>query len=433
MASSTTTSSMGLVLPVAGPQGTTGPDWGNLLIAALVALDSHDHSSGRGVKIGPSGLNINADLGYNQKNATDLRTVRFYNNTSAVNATSDASCVYVKNGDLYFNNSSGTAIQLTSSGAINVASLGTITGDYSTSSANLSYNNTTKVFTFTQSSGVTAKLAGADISIYEAVSSGNAVTLKVPTGLASSYSLTFGAALPSAAQLISISAAGVLSYTTAATDMITDNAVTDAKVRQSSGLSVLGRSANTTGNIADITAGTDGYVLRRSGTTIGFGTVATAGIADNAITQAKRSLRSTGTTVGAGGLAISASCGSYSTSSTSYVDVTNLSITITTLGNPVHLELKPTSSTSGLYITAAGGSGPGAFGYLKFVRDSTDVSEEGIFGTTGAGICNTGMLGALDTPAAGTYTYKVSVKCTATATSPVFHVDNAKLYVWEMF
>lgn len=53
------------------------------------------------------------------------------------------------------------------------------------------------------------------------------------------------------------------------------------------GLSVIGRSANTTGQSAAITAGTDAYVLRRSGTSIGFGQVATGGIADDAVTNAK--------------------------------------------------------------------------------------------------------------------------------------------------
>ena len=65
------------------------------------------------------------------------------------------------------------------------------------------------------------------------------------------------------------------------------NAVTDAKFRQSAGLSVVGRSANSTGNVADITAATDGHILRRSGTTLGFGTIATAGITDAAVTYAK--------------------------------------------------------------------------------------------------------------------------------------------------
>ena len=52
---------------------------------------------------------------------------------------------------------------------------------------------------------------------------------------------------------------------------IVGNSVTDAKIRQSAGLSLLGRSTNTTGNIADITASLDHQVLRRSGTSIGFG------------------------------------------------------------------------------------------------------------------------------------------------------------------
>jgi hypothetical protein len=51
------------------------------------------------------------------------------------------------------------------------------------------------------------------------------------------------------------------------------NKITDAKLRQSSGLSVIGRSANSTGNVADITAASDGQVMRRSGTSIGFGAV----------------------------------------------------------------------------------------------------------------------------------------------------------------
>lgn len=65
------------------------------------------------------------------------------------------------------------------------------------------------------------------------------------------------------------------------------NSITNTMLRQSVGLSLLGRSANTMGDIADITAANDGEVLRRSGTSIGFGAVATAGIANSAVTYAK--------------------------------------------------------------------------------------------------------------------------------------------------
>jgi hypothetical protein len=69
--------------------------------------------------------------------------------------------------------------------------------------------------------------------------------------------------------------------------LLNADVVTDAKLRNSAALSVIGRSANTAGDPADIAAGTDGHVLRRSGTALGFGTTATAGIADNAVTNAK--------------------------------------------------------------------------------------------------------------------------------------------------
>lgn len=63
---------------------------------------------------------------------------------------------------------------------------------------------------------------------------------------------------------------------------IVANAVIDTKLRQSAGLSVIGRSANTTGNVADITAASDGQALRRSGTSIGFGAIDLSSV--NAIT-----------------------------------------------------------------------------------------------------------------------------------------------------
>lgn len=63
---------------------------------------------------------------------------------------------------------------------------------------------------------------------------------------------------------------------------IAANAVVDADIRQSAALSVIGRSANSTGNVADISAASDGQVLRRSGTTLAFGAVDLAGA--NAVT-----------------------------------------------------------------------------------------------------------------------------------------------------
>ena len=83
-------------------------------------------------------------------------------------------------------------------------------------------------------------------------------------------------------QTITLSGDVTGSGSTAITTTIASNAVTDAKFRQSAGLSVVGRSANTTGNVADITAASDFQVLRRSGTSVGFGSVNLA--STNAVT-----------------------------------------------------------------------------------------------------------------------------------------------------
>lgn len=71
---------------------------------------------------------------------------------------------------------------------------------------------------------------------------------------------------------------------------IANSAVTFAKMQNSAaaGLSVIGRSANSAGVFAEIAAGTDGHVLyRASSTSLTFGQLPTASIANSAITYAK--------------------------------------------------------------------------------------------------------------------------------------------------
>jgi len=71
--------------------------------------------------------------------------------------------------------------------------------------------------------------------------------------------------------------------------MIANSAVTFAKIENSAaaGLSVVGRSTNSAGVFAEINAGTDGHILRRAGTALGFGTIVTNGIGDDQVTYDK--------------------------------------------------------------------------------------------------------------------------------------------------
>lgn len=61
-----------------------------------------------------------------------------------------------------------------------------------------------------------------------------------------------------------VTTSGTLATTIAA------NAVTDAKFRQSGALSVVGRSANSTGNVADVSASADQQILGRRSSVVGF-------------------------------------------------------------------------------------------------------------------------------------------------------------------
>lgn len=62
------------------------------------------------------------------------------------------------------------------------------------------------------------------------------------------------------------------------TAMHADASVTYAKIQNIAGYSILGQAMGSSGPGGDITAGTDGFVLRRSGTSLGFGKIAAGGL-----------------------------------------------------------------------------------------------------------------------------------------------------------
>lgn len=114
-------------------------------------------------------------------------------------------------------------------------------------------------------------------------------TARSVLGVAGNATADFASIQGTTDQVLRVDTAGTgLGFGTVATGGITNNAVTDAKLRQGGALTVIGRSANTTGNVADIAAtAASGAVLRESGSAIGFGTIATAGIGNSQVTYAK--------------------------------------------------------------------------------------------------------------------------------------------------
>lgn len=68
---------------------------------------------------------------------------------------------------------------------------------------------------------------------------------------------------------------------------ISTNGIGDTLLRQGAAVSVIGRSANSTGNVADIAAGANDRVLARESNALAFVQVSTAMLATNAVTDAK--------------------------------------------------------------------------------------------------------------------------------------------------
>lgn len=200
---------MSLDLPVVTV--TLGPTWATMLNTALTSVDDHDHTSGKGRLITPSALNINADVAMGDNNLSNTKSVRLANQAALLTGGSDLRALYAFGGELYYRDASGNQVKITNAGSINATAVGGIGGDYTSSTASVVYSSVSKTFTFTQNTNQSAKLDIGDIILRETVAAANAITIKSPASLASSYSLTLPTALPAANKLLQMSTTGAVS------------------------------------------------------------------------------------------------------------------------------------------------------------------------------------------------------------------------------
>lgn len=232
---------MNLDLPVVTV--TIGPEWAELLNAALEVIDDHDHTSGKGRLITSAALNINDDVSIGGNDLTAARSYNMQNNGAPIAGATDVRSLYSVGGELFYNDGVGNQIQITSGGALDASSVGGIGGDYGTSTANVYYSSISKTFFFDQDVNQRAKLAVGDLLISDTIAAGlNAVTLKSPTALAAAYTLTLPNALPLADNVLKISNTGQISPSLVTDPLLDVDAVTNTKIQN---------SAVTTTKIAD--------------------------------------------------------------------------------------------------------------------------------------------------------------------------------------
>lgn len=120
-----TTDNMKLVLPVVST--TPGPDWSTAINEAFETVDTHDHSSDKGVKVTPSGLNINAELDFNNNKATNIKNVNL-EELSAADTASTGTLQRV-GANLFWVSGAGSSVQITSGSSVISAGSGALSVD----------------------------------------------------------------------------------------------------------------------------------------------------------------------------------------------------------------------------------------------------------------------------------------------------------------
>ncbi len=184
---------MNLVVSTIGTD--SGLLWEQNLNASLTIIDGHNHTSGSGVPIPPSGININSDLTFGGNQATNLKAVLFTNQTSL--ATVNA--LYVVAGDLYYNDPTG-AVQITLAGAVNATTSGISSG---TASAAFSSG----VLVVNSAANTPANIQVGSVLLGNNSAGSHFLTLAPPAAMAADFTLTLPS-IPASQKIMTLDASG---------------------------------------------------------------------------------------------------------------------------------------------------------------------------------------------------------------------------------
>ena len=282
---------------------TPAPDWGTNLNSSLDAIDAHDHTSNKGVRITPSAMNINATLEYNDNALTEVKQAAFENQGSQ--PTDLLRALYAYGGELYYRDASGNQVQLTTGGAVNAG--GSI--DNLSSPAKANYVSASDMFTWQHNSTYSeyAKMSfssyrlynyrtddsGSGVNYYVTVQytgTGSSGTLTMPdeTGTVLSTSTSYGGgnlSITASSGQIDLSASSTLDLATSAAnsnitlsphgtgEVVVGNGGASGKISSSGNFDLVLETGNsTTGNVT-LTDGADGDITL---TPNGTGVVAVA-------------------------------------------------------------------------------------------------------------------------------------------------------------
>jgi len=453
------TPNMGMDVPTVSI--TLGPEWAQKLNNLIINnLDTHDHSTGKGVKITPAGMNINTDFSVNTNNINLANSIRFISNGAVLTDPADLRSVYVVNGDLYYNNGAGTPVQITAGTSVQSSSDGISRSFESVSVASNTTINPSDTYSFIQADTTTS--IQLSLPPANAVANGRFYFIKDVTGIAGLNNITL---LPNGVDEIDgVNASVVIDSNNGALVIVSDGAsgwfVTDKKVTAAvsvnEGIPVydgvggflkqspatIDSSGNlvTTGNLEaaeDVIAGDD-LIVTNEVTILGTGNHNVTSQFANQVVE--KYTRPNGTSVGLRGVAISATW----TDSRENDDFGTVgdTVTLTTTGRPVFVGIFGSKGDflDCSQITVNSESDENALGFIRLRRDSTTIGGSTIQYDDELSTENNrritippSSVWAIDIVAAGTYVYRVQA---ATNSIPFadsqIDFDSCRLVAFEL-
>ena len=307
---STLSPNMSLSVPTVGVD--VGPTFAYQINTSLNILDAHNHSPGNGVQIPPSGLNINSALTFQNQQATNMGAVLFQDQTSL--ATLNA--LYTKAGELWFNDPTNP-VQITSGGAVNATSSGISSG-----SASAAFSAGVLQVYSNLSTSTPGNIQGGSLLLGNNVANSNFLTLSPPSLTGGGWTLTLPA-IPGSTSFLTLDTGGNITGSVPATAGITGSNIATATI--------------TGTNIAAATL-TDSLIEPA----VAPGSTAFQGIAPNKLDSANTPYYIAGS-----------NSGTFTTSSGSFVDVTNQSVTLPNVSHtrPVFISFYGSNSSAEISVT----------------------------------------------------------------------------------
>jgi hypothetical protein len=210
---------IGQSLGVAPPAvGTAGPGFAVTMNGAVQAcIDAIETGVSTSV-----GLTVDSNVDCAGYELQDLGALKLNNKGSSF---ADSAAIYIRESELWFNDSSGNQVRITLGGSLDATSLGGIGGDYGGGDpAAVVYTAVSSKYVFTQDPGVPASLETGTIRLLPLSAGGNAISITSPAP-GSAYNLTLPSAPPASTSLVTMSSVGTLATTrTPSVDTVTASA-----------------------------------------------------------------------------------------------------------------------------------------------------------------------------------------------------------------